>query len=584
MIPVKYSQVLYRIWLQSGLVLLASLLVSNLTIEVVRAQTINPVPIPDPVLPTPAPSPLPTPPLLPPPEDLLKPSTPPPIPPSQLPNVPGVITVERFEIVGSTVFSSEELAEVTAQYTKKPITFAELLQAASAITQLYTGRGYVTSGAFSPADQTFRTQGGIVRIEVVEGSLEAIQVSGTRRLNPDYVRSRLAVATAKPLNVNRLLEALQLLQLNPLLRNISAELSAGSSAGQSLLEVTVTEAQSFSTQLRLDNNRSPSVGSFRRGLQINEANLFGQGDVVSIAYLNTDGSNALEVNYTYPLNPDNGTLSLGYRPAWNNVIERPFNALDIQGATRDYDLTFRQPLILTLGQEFALGLTATRRESDTALLGIPFPLSPGADDQGRTRLSVLRFFQDFTQRSSRQVIAARSQFSLGLGLFDATINETPPDGRFFAWRGQGQWVRLLAPDTLLLVRGDLQLADRALVPIEQFSLGGQETVRGYRQDLLLSDNGATASVEVRLPIFRLPDLSGVLQVAPFIDFGTAFNSSGEANPNPNTLASVGLGLQWQMGDRLTARFDYGIPLVSVDRTGDSLQENGFYFSLVYNPF
>jgi hemolysin activation/secretion protein len=555
-----------------------------LTIEVVRAQTINPVPIPDPVLPTPAPSPLPTPPLLPPPEDLLKPSTPPPIPPSQLPNVPGVITVERFEIVGSTVFSSEELAEVTAQYTKKPITFAELLQAASAITQLYTGRGYVTSGAFSPADQTFRTQGGIVRIEVVEGSLEAIQVSGTRRLNPDYVRSRLAVATAKPLNVNRLLEALQLLQLNPLLRNISAELSAGSSAGQSLLEVTVTEAQSFSTQLRLDNNRSPSVGSFRRGLQINEANLFGQGDVVSIAYLNTDGSNALEVNYTYPLNPDNGTLSLGYRPAWNNVIERPFNALDIQGATRDYDLTFRQPLILTLGQEFALGLTATRRESDTALLGIPFPLSPGADDQGRTRLSVLRFFQDFTQRSSRQVIAARSQFSLGLGLFDATINETPPDGRFFAWRGQGQWVRLLAPDTLLLVRGDLQLADRALVPIEQFSLGGQETVRGYRQDLLLSDNGATASVEVRLPIFRLPDLSGVLQVAPFIDFGTAFNSSGEANPNPNTLASVGLGLQWQMGDRLTARFDYGIPLVSVDRTGDSLQENGFYFSLVYNPF
>jgi len=40
----------------------------------------------------------------------------------------------------------------------------------------------------------------------------------------------------------------------------------------------------------------------------------------------------------------------------------------------------------------------------------------------------------------------------------------------------------LAPDTLLLVRGNVQLADRALVPIEQFSLGGLESVRGYRQD------------------------------------------------------------------------------------------------------
>lgn len=65
--------------------------------------------------------------------------------------------------------------------------------------------------------------------------------------------------------------------------------------------------------------------------------------------------------------------------------------------------------------------------------------------------------------------------------------------------------RLLAPDTLLLVRGDVQLSTTSLVPLEQFSLGGFQNVRGYRQDLLLSDNGAFASAEVRLPILRLPD-------------------------------------------------------------------------------
>jgi hemolysin activation/secretion protein len=104
--------------------------------------------------------------------------------------------------------------------------------------------------------------------------------------------------------------------------------------------------------------------------------------------------------------------------------------------------------------------------------------------------SALRFFQEWTKRTSREVLAARSQFSLGIGLLNATINDEPPDSRFFSCGGRFQWVRLLAADTLLLLRGDVQLADRALVPLEQIGLGGQDTIRGYRQDVLLTDNGA----------------------------------------------------------------------------------------------
>jgi len=59
-----------------------------------------------------------------------------------------------------------------------------------------------------------------------------------------------------------------------------------------------------------------------------------------------------------------------------------------------------------------------------------------------------------------------------------------------------QWTRNLAQDTLLLVRANAQLADRALVPLEQFALGGEGSVRGYLQDFLLTDNGIKASAEV----------------------------------------------------------------------------------------
>ncbi|HEY9691079.1 MAG TPA: ShlB/FhaC/HecB family hemolysin secretion/activation protein [Oculatellaceae cyanobacterium] len=525
---------------------------------------------------------------LPPPEQLLTPPSVTPQP-GEAPesSVPGTLTVKSFEFTGNTVISSQELATVTAPFTNRPISFAELLQARSAVTQLYIDKGYVTSGALIPT-QTLTE--GVVTIQVVEGSLESINITGTRRLQPNYVRSRIAIATQKALNVPRLLEALRLLQLDPLIASISAELAAGSTPGTSLLTIKVQEADTFKTQANLDNSRSPSVGSFRRGGQIREANLLGLGDAINLEYSNTDGSNAYDFAYTLPLNPRNGSLRLNYGNTSSNVIEPPFDEIDIEASSRYFDLTFRQPISQTPSEEFALGLTGSRRETDTSLLDRPFPLSAGADEQGRTRVSAVRFFQEWTQRGSTQVISARSQFSLGVGAFNATINKEAPDSRFLSWRGQAQWVRLLAPDTLFLVRGDLQLADRALMPIEQIGLGGQESIRGYRQDVLLSDNGAFASAELRIPILKIsqrvnsdtPRYQGVLQLTPFVDLARAWNSKG-TNPDPNTLASVGMGLLWQQGDRLTLRLDWGIPLVKVDSRPRTWQENGLYFSIIYNP-
>lgn len=536
-----------------------------------------------PALPSPQPSPeLPQ--QLPPPAELLPPSTPTPTPdePPSSGKIPLTITVERFEVVGSTVFSPEELAKVTEQFTKRPISLTELFQARSQITNLYLQKGYITSGAYIPP-QIIKS--GVITIQVVEGKLEDIQITGTRRLNPNYVRSRLKIATSAPLNRERLLEALQLLQLNPLIESVNAELSAGSRPGASVLEVKIAEAKSFSTQVVLDNGRSPSVGSFRRRLQVNEANLLGLGDGLSLSYTNTDGSNALDTSYTLPINPYNGTLSFYFGTSWSDVIERPFNVLDIESSSRYYELTFRQPIVQTPRQEFALGITASRRESEASYIDgdrIPFP-SLGADDEGRTRISALRFFQEWTSRNSREVIALRSQFNLGTGAFNATINSVRPDSRFFAWQGQAQWARLLAPDTLLLLRANTQISSTSLLPLEQFGLGGLDSIRGYRQDLLLTDNGTFASAEVQIPILRLPETDSIIKLAPFVDFGVAWNNSAP-NPDPNTLASVGLGLRWSQGDRFSARLDWGIPLISAESDGKSLQEDGVYFSLVYNPF
>jgi hemolysin activation/secretion protein len=535
-------------------------------------------PIP-PTLPLPPKPPEPIPIPQPAPETPLRPPTPSVPSPEERLSIPGTINVTRFKFAGNTAFSDEELSKVTAPFTDRPITFAELLQAEAAVTKRYTDAGYINSGAVIPAEQTFPREGAEVKIQVIEGGVEEIRLTVDGRLNPDYVRSRLALATDKPLNQNRLLEALQVLQLNPLIETISADLSAGSRPQLSVLSVNVKEADTFNLETFADNGRVQSIGSFERGIRVNQGDLLGFGDGLSVEYANTDGSNAVSANYTIPVNAHNGTLKLSGQFSNTQVIEAPFNILNIKGNSRYYDLTFRQPIRQTPAQELALGLTLSRQESDTMLFDgvgfVGFPLSPGANDNGQTQVSALRFFQDWTQRSSLDVLALRSQFSVGL-----------EGGQFFDWRGQGQYVRLLAPDTLLVARSSLQLSTDPLVPLEQFASGGLNSVRGYRQDLLLTDNGAFASAEVRFPILRVDSVKGLLQIAPFVDLGVGWNNSANMIPttNPNTLASVGLGLQWQMGDNFNARLDWGIPLTQFEVGGKPLQQQGLYFSMNYRLF
>ena len=195
-----------------------------------------------------------------------------------------------------------------------------------------------------------------------------------------------------------------------------------------------------------------------------------------------------------------------------------------------------------------------------------------------------RLFQDYTIKDTSQVFAVRSQFSLGLNALSATINNSSPDSKFFTWRGQAQYVRALAPNSLFVAKVESQLADRPLLALEQLGVGGQDSVRGYRQDLLLADSGVIASMEARFPIFTPAESKQVLQVVPFFDFGYGWNQPNNPNPapTPSTIAAAGLGLRYQGGDNFTAKLDYGIPFTSIENTKRTGQEKGFYFSLNYN--
>jgi hemolysin activation/secretion protein len=194
-------------------------------------------------------------------------------------NIPQEIIVKEFDVVGSSIFTPQELHQAVKSYLNRPLTLPELFQARSTITKLYTDQGYVSSGAYIPPQEL---NNGKVKITVLEGKLEGVNVSGTKHLSSNYISSRIKAAAGSPINVDALLSALQLLRLDPLIENVSAELSAGINPGTSLLDIKIKEADVFNVSTNFNNSRSPSVGTMQRSIGVNHGNLFGFGDQLNL--------------------------------------------------------------------------------------------------------------------------------------------------------------------------------------------------------------------------------------------------------------------------------------------------------------
>lgn len=485
--------------------------------------------------------------------------------------------IREILVKGNTVLYAEiEQIIANSQLKYRTATFEDLVCLRSQITSLYLDRGYVTSGAFLANNQDLST--GLITIQIVEGELEEIVLTGLERLQESYLRQRLAAASQKPLNIRELETGLQLLVLNPLFQRVDAELTAGQKPGNNILLVDVKQANSFTAGIAFDNYRSPSIGEFQGSVNLAHGNLLGFGDRVYAEYGFTEGLDIYSAGYAIPWNVKNGTLSFSYNNSDSGVITEQFRDLDIDSETETFSVALSQPLKLTPNEEFTVGISLDVRERKTFLNGEPFSFSLGAED-GESRVSVLRFTQDWVKRDASSVLAARSRFSLGIDAFDATFNDTGTDGNFLTWQAQAQWVKQFRPGLLFIARFGGQFTGDSLLSLEQFSLGGVNTVRGYRENQLVTDSGIVSTLEMQIPLTKNPD---TLQLNPFFEIGTGWNDN-EPDPEDATLASIGMGVRWNISGGLLLNVDYGIPLLDVGDEGDSLQENGFHVSVSYQP-
>ena len=454
------------------------------------------------------------------------------------------VFVQRVNVVGGTVFPPEALAKITERYENRYLTQEDLQALRLELSRLYADAGFVNSGVILP-DQTIRD--GQVTYQVIEGGVSELNITGNRWFRTGYLRRRLAFTT--PLNVNELQRQIQLLLDDPRIQRLRVDLKPGLRPGESVLDVQVEDRQPFRLLLDFNNHQSPSVGAERGIVTLENVNLLGWGDILTLRYGRSDGLDPLlDFRYSVPLNAWDTTVSFQYRRNALSVLDEQFSELDIKSESEIFTAGIRQPVYRTPQTMVAVELIGERLKETTSLLGKPFPLLPGATDDGETVVTALRVAQEFVHRTQRQAIALRSRFSFGIDALGATMNSDSevPDGRFFAWLGQVQWAsRLPVLDSQLIVRADVQLTPDPLLTLEQVSIGGRFTVRGYRENTLVRDNALLASVELRVPLVRNTPWADYLELAPFFDYGRGWNAVGET-PDPVNISSVGIGLRWAL--------------------------------------
>lgn len=496
-----------------------------------------------------------------------------------------------FQVTGSTVFEGEEIeqaiAPIVENYTASELSESELLTLirtlSDRMTLLYRDRGY----AFANARPQSTIINNSIEIQIEEGSIAEIQIEGRQRLSLNYLCDRLDIAN--PFNTNEFEDKLRLLRFDPMLADINATLLFRTDK-ERVLRVEVEEKPFLSGQVSIDNYASPRVGSERLGISLQARNITGIGDELFAAYTRTTtgGVDEIDLRYRIPINATKGTLEARYNPSWSEITQPEFAPLGIRANKETYALTYSQPLVRSPQEELTLSLGFTYQDGQTFLFDqIPFAFGIGPDANGVSRTSVVSFGQDYLIRQDSAVWAARSRFNFGTGLFNPTTNLAPiPDGYFFSWWGQLQYVQQLNDQHLLIIAAETQLSPDTLLPAYRFALGGGQSLRGYRENARSGDNGFRVTIEDRIAIWQDEEINSTIQLAPFFNFGQVWNTPGNPNqlPEQTFLAAAGIGLSWQQFagiSGLNLRLDYAYPIIKLRDRGQNLQDQSLYFSLTY---
>ncbi|WP_291689894.1 ShlB/FhaC/HecB family hemolysin secretion/activation protein [Bradyrhizobium sp.] len=460
-------------------------------------------------------------------------------------------------LAGNEALPHERLAAAYQAHLGKPVSQADLAAIAADIGDLYRAAGFHLSRAIVPPQDI---QGGKVRIDIVEGRIVEIALTG-EGAEQFGVRPFLdPVLAERPARLSTLERQLLLINGLPGVRITDSALEEiGEATGRFRLIVHLKTWHVYAW-LGVDNLGSSSVGAWQSYATAAFNSYLRPGDSLALN-LSTIANDPRELgfsrlSYETPVGIDG--LRVGGSALYSEV--RPGDGrrlLDDSTATESLEL--HGSIAPVQSQQSTLTLTAAAGWSDVRERDVFGTMS---DDHIRTASLTSDYrLQDAFGGDNYATMTYRQ----GLDIFGATRAGDPLASRSGTspdfWVFDFWYTRYQTLSDAWSMKMSLasQTASGPLYTSQQFYLGGAAFGRGYGAAEISGDNAIAGSFEVRFdqkPGWRY--LNGY-QLYGFFDAGTAWNDSYRP-ADGLSLTSVGAGVRLFLWDNLQADLGVAFPL------------------------
>lgn len=455
------------------------------------------------------------------------------------------------------------IQEILEEFVGPDKTVDDIEAARSKLEQTYHHKGYPTVLVNIP-EQTVAD--GLVKLEVIESRIRRVRISGNRYFTMENILKDLpTLHEGEIIYLPHLQDELTLVNRNPDLR-VEPMLVPGKRFGTVDVELKVKDKLPLHGSLELNNRASENTTSLRLNGVLRYDNLWQKEHSASFQY-QTAPKDTSEVQVL----------------AGSYVLPTPWNddhRLALYSVWSDSDTAFGEGFRLNskgyvVGFRYVMPLAAYKLYTHNISVGLDYK-----DFEERSRV----YFEDlninylplsFAYNSSLPDETGLTSFSASLNMSFRGLVAEPEEFDDKRLGALGNYIYLTAGieraqklpyKSSLFVKVDGQIADQPLISNEQFTAGGMESVRGYKESSEAGDNGIHATVELGGPdLAEFVEFGKKADVYPFIFYDVAHLAvlkPQDLQDRSFTLAGTGFGLRGGFTDYLDYETDWAWALKS----------------------
>lgn len=460
--------------------------------------------------------------------------------------------IRHIILSGAHILDASNQSRLLAPWQGQCLNLARIRELTDAVSDWYISRGYITSRAFLTGQDL---SSGNLNIVVLEGRLQAIQLNGT---DDRLLKMAFPGLEGRILNLRDIEQGME--QINRVRsRPVQIEIVPGSEPGYSIVNLSATPEFPLSASVGFDNSGQKSTGTGQLFGSLVGNNLLGLADRWFISGgRSSDFSNSKDAqNFAAGVSLPWGYGLLDYSYSWNNYLSTIDNngwPWESTGDSETHRLAGTWVLFRNGDIKTGVMLGLNHRIGRNYLEGVRL-------DTSSRKLTSLLVGVNHTQKMFGGVATFNPTFSRGVPWLGAENDNHKsgdvPKAEFRKWSLSASFQMPVVGELWWLSSFYGQWSPDRLYGSEQLTIGGESSVRGFKEQYLSGDNGGYWRNELNYPLFTLPVI-GQINALVALDGGWLKKDTDQSYAS-GTLWGSAIGLS-SSGRYYSSQFTLGIPV------------------------